>query len=48
MGALAGAEEPHPTPYFAKEGRTMLDYVNWCLDNNAGMKAAEIITRAAK
>ncbi len=42
------AANPHPSPYFAKEGRTQLDYVNWCLENRAGEKAAIYIEMAAK
>ncbi len=42
------AEKPHPSQYFAAEGRTLLDYVQWCLDNRAGEKAAFIIEQAAK
>lgn len=42
------AEQPHPSPYFAKEGRTLLDYVNWCFDNGAEEKACVMIELAAK
>jgi hypothetical protein len=41
------SEKPHPTPYFASEGRTLLDYVKWCLENRAGEKAASIIESEA-
>lgn len=37
------ASKPHPNSYFAAEGRTLLDYVGWCLDNRAGEMAARII-----
>ncbi len=41
------ASQPHPSSYFAKEGRTMLDYVKWCLENHAEEKASFIIEKAA-
>jgi hypothetical protein len=40
------AEQPHPNTYYAEQGRTLLDYVNWCLENGAGEKAAAYIERA--
>jgi hypothetical protein len=42
------AEQPHPSPYFAGEGRTLLDYVNWCFENWAAEKACVTIELAAK
>lgn len=36
---------PHPNQYFADQGKTLLDYVNWCFENRAGDKAAFIIER---
>jgi len=43
-GALAS--RPHPSSYFANQGRSLLDYVLWCFDNRAGEKAAVYIERA--
>lgn len=40
------ASQPHPTNYFADQGRTMLDYVNWCFENGAGEKASFIVEQA--
>lgn len=37
---------PHPNTYYAEQGKTLLDYVNWCLGNRAGEKAAFIIEKA--
>jgi len=37
------AEQPHPNDYFAKQGRTNLDYVNWCIQNHAEEKACGVI-----
>jgi hypothetical protein len=42
------ASQPHPTAYFAADGRTLLDYVNWCLENGAGDRAATVIEQAAR
>lgn len=42
------AEQPHPFKGFADEGKTLLDYVRFCLDNSAGERAAAIIEAAAK
>lgn len=44
-GTLASA--PHPSAYFASQGRTLADYVQWCFDNGAGARAAIYIERAA-
>jgi hypothetical protein len=38
--------QPHPNAYFAGEGRTLLHYVTWCLENGAGERAAAIIEKA--
>lgn len=43
-GALAS--QPHPNAYYASEGRTLLSYVEWCLENGAGERAATMIERA--
>jgi len=40
------SEKKHPNSYLAAQGKTLLDYVNWCLDNGAGEKAAFIIEKA--
>lgn len=40
------ASKPHPNSYYAGQGRTLLDYVNWCLENRGGLTAAYIIERA--
>jgi hypothetical protein len=40
------SSQPHPSKYFADQGKTLLDYVIWCLDNGAGEKAAFIIEKA--
>jgi hypothetical protein len=37
------AEQPHPNSYYAAAGKSLLDYVTWCLDNRAGDKAASVI-----
>lgn len=37
------ANRPHPNEYYAGQGRTMLDYVNWCLLNRAEEKACAAI-----
>ena len=37
------ASQPHPNSHFAAQGRTLLDYVNWCLENHAEEKACEVI-----
>ncbi len=42
------ASQPHPSRHFADQGKTLLDYVRWCLDNNAGEKASFIIESNAK
>lgn len=41
QGKLASL--PHPNQYFASQGRTLLDYVNWCFENRAADKACVII-----
>lgn len=41
------ANQAHPSKHFADEGRTMLDYVNWCFANGAGEKASFIVESAA-
>ena len=41
------ASQPHPNRFYADQGKTLLDYVNWCLDNRAGEKAAIIIEQNA-
>lgn len=48
--AVAGtlASLPHPDSYFAGQGKTLADYVQWCFDNQAGEKAAIYIERAIK
>lgn len=43
-GALTS--HPHPNRFFADQGKTLLDYVSWCLENNAGDRAAFIIEKA--
>ena len=50
LPSVAGtlASQPHPSNYFADQGRTLLDYVNWCFDNRAGDKASFIIERASE
>ena len=40
------ASQPHPNSYYAEQGRTLLDYVNWCLECGFGEKAAFVIERA--
>ena len=40
------SEKPHPTEWFAKEGKTLLDYVRWCFENGQGERAATIIEKA--
>ena len=42
------ASKPHPSKWFADEGRTLLDYVKWCFENRAGDKASFIIETHAK
>lgn len=39
------ASQPHPNTYFAEQGKTLLDYVNWCFENRAGDRAATIIEK---
>ena len=39
------ADQPHPTKYFADQGNTLLDYVNWCFENHQGERAAMCIER---
>ena len=39
------ASKPHPSTYFADQGKTLLDYVNWCFENRAGDKASFIVER---
>jgi hypothetical protein len=41
------SELAHPNSYWASEGKTMLDYVIWCLENRHGERAATIIERTA-
>lgn len=43
IGTLAS--QPHPTPYRAEQGETMLNYVRWLLANTNGQTAAGIIER---
>ena len=40
------ASQLHPNAYYASEGRTLLSYVEWCLENGAGERAAIMIERA--
>lgn len=40
------ANQPHPNAYYASQGRTLLDYVQWCLDARFSEKAALIIEKA--
>lgn len=40
------SSKPHPSTYFADQGKTLLDYVNWCFDNHAAEKACFIIEHA--
>lgn len=40
------ASKPHPTSYFADQGRTLLDYVDWCFENRASERACVIIEKA--
>ncbi len=40
------SSQKHPNSYYAEQGKTMLDYVNWCLENGAGERAAFIIEKA--
>lgn len=42
------ASKSHPNTYYASQGKTMLDYVDWCMANGAGEKAASIIENAAE
>lgn len=42
------ASKPHPSQYFADQGRTLLDYVQWCFDNRAADKACFIIEKHAE
>lgn len=48
LPSVAGrlSSDPHPNSYYAGEGKTMLDYVRWCLENGAGERAAFIIEKA--
>lgn len=46
IGTLASI--PHPSSYFADQGKTLLDYVRWCFANSAGERAAVYIERAAQ
>ena len=48
LPTIAGklASEVHPNPYWASQGKTMLDYVSWCLANHAEERAAIIIEQA--
>jgi len=39
------ASKPHPNTYFAQQGKTLLDYVDWCFTNHAGDRASFIIER---
>ena len=39
------AAQPHPNVYFAEQGKTLLDYVNWCLEYRWGEKAAAIVEK---
>lgn len=39
-------DEPHPNAYWAKEGKTKRDYMQWCWDNDSTLNAARIILRA--
>jgi len=41
-------EQSHPNSYYASQGKTMLDYVNWCFENHAGERACFIVENAAK
>ena len=41
-------EEPHPNSYFARDYKTLLDYVRWNLDNGNRAKAAAIIQQYLK
>lgn len=45
-GTLASL--PHPSSYFAEQGESLADYVQWCFGNRAGEKAAVYIERAMK
>ncbi len=42
------ASKPHPHPFYADAGKTLLDYVHWCFANRQGERAAFIIEEAAK
>ena len=42
------SEQPHPSKYFAEQGRTLLDYVNWCFENRAAERACFIIEKEDK
>jgi hypothetical protein len=41
------ANEPHPSDYFARQGKSLADYVVWCLDNGVEAGAA-IVEKAAR
>jgi hypothetical protein len=45
-GAIAS--QPHPNSYLADQGKTLLDYVNWCFENRAADKACVIIEKAVQ
>lgn len=42
------ASQPHPSYHFSSQGKTLLDYVSWCFDNNSGEKASFIIESNVK
>lgn len=51
-GALAAhptlfVDRPHPTPFYAAQGRTLRDYYQWCLDHKSNdVHVFQIIERA--
>ena len=41
------ASQPHPNQYYAGQGKTLLDYVYWCLENKSGEERAAIVIEKA-
>lgn len=39
------ASQPHPHEYHASQGKTLLDYVEWCLVNHGEERACDVIER---
>lgn len=43
---LAG--KPHPNEYHASQGKTLLDWCNWVIQNTNGLPAAKVIERTER